>query len=114
MSEPGPGSGQAHAAAEEAARAAPELSQAEMDRLSQTELDRLSQAEQERLVSPLAGADERMIEGALRPKRLSDFIGQGRVCEQLSLVLTGALRGASPPTTCCCPARPGSARPPSP
>jgi Holliday junction DNA helicase RuvB len=68
-----------------------------MDRLSQTELDRLSQAEQERLVSPLAGADERMIEGALRPKRLSDFIGQGRVREQLSLVLTGALQRGKPP-----------------
>jgi Holliday junction DNA helicase RuvB len=68
-----------------------------MDRLSQTELDRLSQAERERLVSPLAGADERMIEGALRPKRLSDFIGQGRVCEQLSLVLTGALQRGKPP-----------------
>ena len=97
MSEPGPGSGRAHAAAEEAARAAPGLSQAEVDRLSQAELDRLSQAEQERLVSPLAGADERMIEGALRPKRLSDFIGQGRVREQLSLVLTGALRRGKPP-----------------
>jgi len=97
VSEPGPGPGQAHAAAEEAAQAAPGLSQAEMDRLSQTEPDRLSQAEQERLVSPLAGADERMIEGALRPKRLSDFIGQGRVREQLSLVLTGALRRGKPP-----------------
>src|SRR5262245_61600187 len=38
-----------------------------------------------------------MIEGALRPKRLSDFIGQGRVREQLSLVLTGALRRGKPP-----------------
>jgi holliday junction DNA helicase RuvB len=97
VSEPGPRAGQAHAAAEEAARAAPELSQAEMDRLAQTGLDRLSQADQERLVSPLAGADERMIEGALRPKRLSDFIGQGRVREQLSLVLTGALQRGKPP-----------------
>ncbi len=38
-----------------------------------------------------------MIEGALRPKRLSDFIGQGRVREQLSLVLTGALQRGKPP-----------------
>ena len=104
---PAPGAGQAHAAAEEAARAAPELSPSRAG-------PGLSQAEQERLVSPLAGADERMIEGALRPKRLSDFIGQGRVREQLSLVLTGALRRGSPPTTCCCPARPGWARPRSP
>jgi Holliday junction DNA helicase RuvB len=72
--------GQAHAAASEAAREAPEL----------------SAAEQERLVSPLANADERMIEGALRPKRLNDFIGQTRVREQLSLVLTGALRRGKP------------------
>jgi holliday junction DNA helicase RuvB len=72
--------GQVHAAAQEAAREAPEL----------------SAAEQERLVSPLANADERMIEGALRPKRLNDFIGQTRVREQLSLVLTGALRRGRP------------------
>ncbi len=77
--EPQP-SGQPHAAAEEAARQAPEL----------------SAAEAERLVSPLAGADDRMIEGALRPKRLNDFIGQARVREQLSLVLTGALRRGKP------------------
>ena len=90
MSEPQPGgAGRAHAAAEEAARVAPELSQAE--------LDRLSQAGQERIVSPLAAADERVIEGALRPKRLSDFIGQHRVREQLSLILTGALRRGKPP-----------------
>ena len=82
MSGPGPGgTGHPHAAAEAAARAAPEL----------------SAAEQERLVSPLAAADERVIEGALRPKRLDDFIGQSRVREQLSLVLTGALRRGKPP-----------------
>ena len=56
-----------------------------------------------------------VIEGTLRPKRLNDFIGQARVREQLSL---RARRCAAPrqarPTTCCCPARPGWARPPSP
>jgi holliday junction DNA helicase RuvB len=83
-------------AAEEAAREAPELSQAELGRLSQAGQEQ-SQAGQERIVSPLAGADERMIEGALRPKRLSDFIGQSRVREQLSLVLAGALRRGKPP-----------------
>jgi holliday junction DNA helicase RuvB len=46
----------------------------------------------ERVVSPLAEVDERVIEGALRPKRLAEFIGQARVCEQLSLVLESALR----------------------
>src|SRR5690349_17113436 len=51
----------------------------------------------DRLVSPLADADDRVIESTLRPKRLSEFIGQGRVREQLSLVLTGALQRGKPP-----------------
>ncbi len=51
----------------------------------------------ERLVSPLADADERVIESTLRPKRLSDFVGQARVREQLSLVLAGALRRGRAP-----------------
>jgi Holliday junction DNA helicase RuvB len=72
--------GRPHAAAEAAAQEAPGLSAAE-----------------ERLVSPLADADDRVIEGALRPRRLNDFIGQTRVREQLSLVLTGALRRGKPP-----------------
>jgi holliday junction DNA helicase RuvB len=49
-------------------------------------------AESASVVSALADADERIIEGALRPKRLSELIGQVRVREQLSLVLEGALR----------------------
>ena len=53
------------------------------------------------LASPYAERDERELEAALRPKRLADFVGQPKVREQLGLVLT----------TCCCPARPGSARP---
>jgi Holliday junction DNA helicase RuvB len=44
------------------------------------------------VVSALADADERMIEGALRPKRLDEFVGQARVREQLTLVLRGAQR----------------------
>ena len=40
------------------------------------------------IVSPLADADERAIETALRPKRLTEFTGQARVREQLSLILT--------------------------
>src|SRR5262250_4022323 len=51
----------------------------------------------ERLVSPLAEADERVIESTLRPKRLDDFIGQARVREQLSVVLEGAQRRGKPP-----------------
>src|SRR5580658_6474000 len=49
------------------------------------------------LVSPLADADERVIESALRPKRLTDFTGQVRVREQLSLILQSALRRGRPP-----------------
>jgi holliday junction DNA helicase RuvB len=50
-----------------------------------------------RVVSPLAEVDERAIEGALRPKRLAEFIGQARVREQLSLVLESALRRGRAP-----------------
>src|SRR5712672_1568015 len=49
------------------------------------------------IVSPLADADERVIESALRPKRLDDFVGQARVREQLTLLLHSALRRARPP-----------------
>jgi Holliday junction DNA helicase RuvB len=53
--------------------------------------------EAERVVSAFADADERAVESALRPKRLSEFIGQARVREQLSLVLESALRRGRPP-----------------
>jgi Holliday junction DNA helicase RuvB len=53
--------------------------------------------EPDRVVSPLAEPDERLIEGALRPKRLGELVGQGRVREQLSLVLEGALGRGKPP-----------------
>ncbi|WP_311932138.1 Holliday junction branch migration DNA helicase RuvB [Microbispora sp. H11081] len=49
------------------------------------------------LVSPEPAGDERAIEAALRPRRLDEFIGQGRVREQLSLVLESALRRNRPP-----------------
>jgi Holliday junction DNA helicase RuvB len=49
------------------------------------------------LVSSLADADERVIESALRPKRLTEFTGQVRVREQLSLILQSALRRGRPP-----------------
>jgi holliday junction DNA helicase RuvB len=75
------GRGGAHAAADAAAQEAPAL----------------TAAEQQRLISPLADADDRVIEGALRPKRLHELIGQTRVREQLSLVLEGALRRGRPP-----------------
>src|SRR6201989_1007224 len=49
------------------------------------------------IASPLADADERAIETALRPKRLTEFVGQARVREQLSLILQSALRRGRPP-----------------
>jgi holliday junction DNA helicase RuvB len=51
----------------------------------------------DRVLSGLADADDRVVEGALRPRRLSELIGQARVREQLSLVLEGAVqRGRTP------------------
>ncbi|SDJ92064.1 Holliday junction DNA helicase subunit RuvB [Nonomuraea maritima] len=49
------------------------------------------------MLSPAAGGDDLQVEAALRPKRLSEFIGQARVREQLSLVLESALRRQRPP-----------------
>ncbi len=51
----------------------------------------------DRVVSPLAEADERQIEGALRPRKLTEFVGQPRLREQLTLVLEGALRRGKAP-----------------
>ncbi len=51
----------------------------------------------DRVVSALADADDRVVEGALRPKRLSELVGQHRVREQLSLVLQGAVRRGRAP-----------------
>ena len=48
-------------------------------------------------MSPLADEEDRDVEGALRPKRLDEFVGQTRVREQLSLVLTGAMRRGRAP-----------------
>lgn len=42
------------------------------------------------VLQPKAGDDELVLEGALRPKSLSEFIGQTRVKEQLALVLGAA------------------------
>jgi len=48
-------------------------------------------------VDPGAGDDERLVEAALRPKRLDEFVGQERVREQLQLVLESAKRRGRPP-----------------
>ncbi|WP_214108973.1 Holliday junction branch migration DNA helicase RuvB [Acrocarpospora catenulata] len=49
------------------------------------------------IVSAEADGDEQVVEAALRPKRLEEFIGQARVREQLSLVLQSALLRNRPP-----------------
>jgi len=60
-------------------------------------IDSDAHSEADRFVSPLADADERLIEGALRPRQLSEFIGQARLREQLTLVLEGAMRRGKAP-----------------
>jgi Holliday junction DNA helicase RuvB len=48
-------------------------------------------------VTPEAADDERLVEAALRPRRLDEFVGQERVREQLQLVLESAKRRGRPP-----------------
>jgi Holliday junction DNA helicase RuvB len=50
-----------------------------------------------RVVDADGEADERTVEAALRPRRLSEFTGQSRVRDQLSLVLEAARRRGTPP-----------------
>src|SRR5713226_8440541 len=57
----------------------------------------MTASDTDRFVSPLAEADERQIEGALRPRQLSEFVGQARLREQLTLVLEGAMRRGKAP-----------------
>ncbi|MBA3524082.1 MAG: Holliday junction branch migration DNA helicase RuvB [Geodermatophilaceae bacterium] len=45
----------------------------------------------------MAADDERDVESSLRPRRLSEFVGQPRVREQLELVLESARRRGRPP-----------------
>jgi Holliday junction DNA helicase RuvB len=51
----------------------------------------------EDLVDPELVPDERDVEASLRPKRLTEFVGQPKVREQLQLVLESALRRNRPP-----------------
>jgi Holliday junction DNA helicase RuvB len=53
--------------------------------------------DEEDALSPLEEPEDRDVEATLRPKRLSEFVGQMRVREQLQLVLEGAMRRGSPP-----------------
>jgi Holliday junction DNA helicase RuvB len=54
----------------------------------------MSEAE---IVSPDIVDDDSVVEAALRPKRLQEFVGQERVREQLSLVLDAARQRGRPP-----------------
>jgi Holliday junction DNA helicase RuvB len=50
----------------------------------------------DRLVTPQVKSEESAVEHALRPKSLSDFIGQHRVREQIDVLLTAARNRNSP------------------
>jgi len=52
---------------------------------------------EEDVVSPLPVLAEREVEASLRPRLLTEFVGQPRVREQLQLVLESALRRNRPP-----------------
>ncbi|MEO6702398.1 MAG: hypothetical protein ABI140_03150, partial [Jatrophihabitantaceae bacterium] len=49
------------------------------------------------VVSPLPELDETEVEASLRPKRLSELVGQPKVREQLQVVLEGAIKRQRPP-----------------
>jgi len=51
----------------------------------------------EDLVDPAVHAEDRDVEASLRPKRLTEFVGQPKVREQLQVVLESALRRNRPP-----------------
>lgn len=53
--------------------------------------------EDERMIDPFVGDSERAAEAALRPKRLTEFVGQETVRNQLSLVLDASLKRGSCP-----------------
>ncbi|MBX6371212.1 MAG: Holliday junction branch migration DNA helicase RuvB [Acidothermus sp.] len=48
------------------------------------------------LLDAHAAADDQVVEAALRPRRLADFVGQTRLRDQLSLILDGAKRRGRP------------------
>ena len=51
----------------------------------------------EDLVDPQTQPDDRDVEASLRPTRLTEFVGQPKVREQLQLVLQSSLRRGRPP-----------------
>ena len=70
-----------------------DLARQEAEELARRSADLVAEV----IARPEAGDEERLVEAALRPKRLEEFIGQERVREQLSLVLQSAQRRGRPP-----------------
>ena len=71
-----------------------------------------------RVVSPRPTSPaEDALERALRPKQLTEYVGQAKVREQLDIFIGAARRRAAPMkmsrrwTTCCCLVRRGWAKP---
>ena len=85
------------AADRDADRATDRATDRDAERDTDRDAERDTGRDADRVVSPLADADDRAIETALRPKRLADFVGQQRVRDQLSLVLESAVRRGRPP-----------------
>ena len=46
--------------------------------------------ETDRLISPVGSVEERVIDKAIRPRNLTDYIGQERVCEQMNIFIPAA------------------------
>ncbi|MDQ2996891.1 MAG: AAA family ATPase, partial [Chloroflexota bacterium] len=44
----------------------------------------------ERIVNPQSGEDDQQVEKSLRPKRLSEFIGQEKIVDQLKIAIAAA------------------------
>ncbi|MBI4328268.1 MAG: AAA family ATPase, partial [Chloroflexi bacterium] len=50
----------------------------------------------ERVVSPRVQAEEAALEGSLRPRRLTDYIGQERIVENLKIGIQAAQQRGEP------------------
>src|SRR3954452_11195445 len=63
------------------------------------------------LVSAAAGDDDLDAEASVRPRRLSEFIAQHRVRDQLELLLKGAMGRGTPPDHILLSGPPGLGKP---
>ncbi len=69
--------------------------------------DNLTAAQPQRIVAAqTASAQEELLERALRPKTLDDYIGQDKAKEQLAIFIQAAKNAAKHSTTFCSSARP--------